>query len=140
MKDIENDINDFIDDIQDHILESLKAAGMSFVDKARARTKIEGGFGNITFNLRASTACVIVKDHEIVFRYSPPISNAPEGNSKGIVYAEEITNNIPGRERFENASLNLCKEFISFCSTARILSKFLCRTKLEKPRTSRSLH
>ena len=90
MKDIENDINGFIEDMQDHIFESRKAAGISFVDKARARTKSEGGFGNITWNLRASIACVVVKDHQIAFRYSPPISNAPEGNQKGIAHAEEI--------------------------------------------------
>ena len=90
MKDIDDDINTFMQGMQDHIVESLKAAGISFVDKARARTKSEGGFGNITWNLRASIACLIVKDHQIVFRYSPPISKAPEGNQKGIAYAEEI--------------------------------------------------
>lgn len=87
---IYKDIDGLLQRAESEIIEALKVAGKSFVDKARRKTKSEGSFNNITWNLRASIACVIVQNHEIVFRYAPPISNAPEGNQVGIAYAEEI--------------------------------------------------
>jgi hypothetical protein len=87
---IYKDIDGLLQMGEQEIIEALKKAGVSFVDKARRKTKSEGGFGNITWDLRASIACVIVQNHEIVYRYSPPIYNAPEGNQTGIAYAEEL--------------------------------------------------
>jgi hypothetical protein len=87
---IYKDIDGLVQRAEDDLVEALKKAGISFVDKARRKTKSEGGFGNITWNLRASIACVIVQNHEIIYRYSPTVSNATEGNSTGLAYAEEL--------------------------------------------------
>jgi hypothetical protein len=90
MSDIDKDLQQFIAEVELHVISSFKAAGKSFVDKARAKTKDEKGFGNITWNLRSSIGYVIVKDHNIVERYFPPYRNGSEGNKQGIAYAEEM--------------------------------------------------
>lgn len=66
--------------------------GCKVVDLARAKTKSEGGFGNITWNLRGSIGCVLLINHKIPdeFIYFPTVSKGEEGRQKGIDYAREI--------------------------------------------------
>ena len=90
INDIENDFKQFIDGIISDGVEAGCKTLKKIVDKARARTKSENGFGNITWNLRASIGGVVVSDHQIVFTYFPKISQAPEGNTKGPAYAREL--------------------------------------------------
>jgi hypothetical protein len=90
MSDVFKDMENFLEDTYDEVVDSLKATGIRLVDKARAQTKSEGGFGNITWNLRASIGCVVVRDSEIVFTYFPAISLGDEGHKNGIAYVQEI--------------------------------------------------
>ena len=92
-----NDLNKHIDgtlnNILDEIADNMFDAGKLIVDKARAKTRAENGFNNITWNLRASIGCVLVYKHQIKGEhiYFPPISEGSEGRSKGIAYAKEIS-------------------------------------------------
>lgn len=90
IKELEKDFNKFTEAIKNDLAGKLFETLKILVDKARRKTKAEKGFGNITWNLRASIGGVIVKDHRIVHRYFPPIPLGVEGNLKGIAYAEEI--------------------------------------------------
>lgn len=52
--------------IEDKIIEACEFAGEGFVKAAREMTKEEGGFGDITGNLRSSIGYFIVKDGKII--------------------------------------------------------------------------
>jgi hypothetical protein len=92
MKDIEDYINETVNHWIDDIADSMFEAGKIVVDKARAQTKAEGGFGNITYNLRSSIGCVVVSNHQILDKhiYFPKIGKGDEGHKQGIAYAREI--------------------------------------------------
>ncbi|MFC4213482.1 hypothetical protein ACFOWA_19975 [Pedobacter lithocola] len=90
IKDIDDDINALINQEIDGIIDSLKESGKFYVDRARAQTKSDGGFSNLTYNLRESIGYVLVADHQIIDVYFPPISNASGGAAKGEAYAREI--------------------------------------------------
>jgi hypothetical protein len=90
MSDIEQDLNEFVEGMENDAVEALKGTIRELVDKARAKTKAEKGFNNITWNLRESIGGIIVKDHQIIDTYFPPIGKGPEGRKKGIAYAQEI--------------------------------------------------
>ena len=74
----------------DEITESYKRAGKVFVDRLRAKTKSDGGFGNITWNLRSSIGYLLLFDGEIVDTYFPKIKGGTEGEKTGLEYAQEI--------------------------------------------------
>ena len=94
LKDLYKEIDDFTDEVEEHMLSSLRQAGKQFVD--RARSKVKGvpfsgaGFGNITWDLRGSIGYVIVKNHHIIERYFPFIGLGDEGTKQGHAYAEEV--------------------------------------------------
>jgi len=87
-KTILEDVNIIISEMADRMFQ----AGKKVVDLARSKTKSEGGFGNITWNLRGSIGCVLLINHEIPeeYIYFPPVSKGGEGVKKGIDYAREI--------------------------------------------------
>jgi|GEM_PF-1574983 len=90
--DLEKDIRDSFESIVDDIAQNLFEAGCRAVDLARAKTKSEGGFGNITYNLRGSIGCVLVLNHSIADEhiYFPPLTAGEDGRQDGISYAREI--------------------------------------------------
>ena len=92
MKDIEDYINEKFNNWVDDIADTMFAAGKVIVDRARTQTKEEGGFGNITYNLRSSIGCVVVSNHQIQDKhiYFPKIGKGDEGHKQGIAYAREI--------------------------------------------------
>ena len=90
ISDIKKDFDLFEDSVEGFAERSLIETGKKFVDKARAKTKANGGFGNVTWNLRGSIGFVLVKDHKIVFTYFPPYPKGSEGVKQGIAYANEI--------------------------------------------------
>ena len=85
---IEDTFNGWVEDIADTMFES----GKIIVDLARAKTKAEGGFGNITYNLRSSIGCVVVSNHQIQDKhvYFPRIGKGDEGRKQGIALAREV--------------------------------------------------
>ena len=90
MADIDKDCNKFLVDIENDGLKALKGAIKFMVEKARAKTKAEKGFNNITWNLRESIGGVVVQHHEIMHTYFPKIGKGPDGRKEGIALAQEI--------------------------------------------------
>lgn len=90
--DLENDIRESLDFQIRSVADALFEAGKKAVDRARLQTRSEGGFGNITWNLRGSIGCVLLIDHELPseYIYFPPVSNGEEGRKIGEDYAREI--------------------------------------------------
>ena len=52
--------------VEDDIIRSMQYAGEKFVRDAREMTKAQGGFGDVTGNLRSSIGYFILKDGEII--------------------------------------------------------------------------
>lgn len=90
MADIDKDCDKFLVDIENDGLNALKGTIKLMVDKARAKTKAELGFNNITWNLRESIGGVVVQHHKIIHNYFPKIGKGPEGRKEGIALAQEI--------------------------------------------------
>jgi hypothetical protein len=91
-QDLENWIQDDLNEWFDELAAELLRVGRGLVDEARAKTKSEGGFGNITWNLRSSIGCAVVRNHTIRAEeiYFPQIAKGDEGHKTGIAYAREI--------------------------------------------------
>ena len=92
LNDIEKDFFQFEKQAAEDLVKTLKTVGMSTVDLARAKTKNEGGFNNITWALRSSIGCAISDPTgNVIFTYFPPLSKGAEGSAAGISYAHEIS-------------------------------------------------
>jgi len=75
----------------DSVVQSMSKVGRKLVDKARAKTREDGGFGNITWNLRGSIGMCIVNDEgKIVETYFPPINKGAHGRQVGVEMAESL--------------------------------------------------
>lgn len=72
------------------LVSTLREKGKKAVDAARAKTKVEGGFNNLTWNLRASIGMCLVYKGKIIETYFPPIGNGPHGAKIGPEMAEKI--------------------------------------------------
>jgi hypothetical protein len=99
-QDIERWINEDVDAWLNELADKLLAKGKELVDKARAKTAAEHGFNNITWNLRSSIGCAVVKDHAIdpARIYFPPIGKGDGGHKTGISYIKEIALLVDGDE------------------------------------------
>lgn len=96
--DLERWINDDVQDWIDEMTQALLKAGKILVDKARAKTKSEGGFNNITWNLRSSIGLCAVNQGKIVETYFPPIGKGEHGNTVGREMAERLALYSQGKE------------------------------------------
>jgi hypothetical protein len=90
--DLQKWIQDDLDAWFDELAAEFLRVGKDMVDKARAKTRDDGGFGNITWNLRSSIGCAVVRKHTIKEDeiYFPPIGKGDLGHSTGIAYIKEI--------------------------------------------------
>ena len=102
MKAIEKYIDDTFNGWVEDIADTMFQSGKIIVDLARAKTKAEGGFGNITYNLRSSIGCVVVSNHQIQDKhvYFPKLANGDEGRKKGIALAREVALLVDDGETF----------------------------------------
>jgi hypothetical protein len=100
MSDLDSIINEDTDVWFDEMVDSLRQTGRMLVDRARAKTKADGGFGNITWNLRSSIGmCLVDETGSIVETYFPPIGKGEHGNTIGRDLAERLA--VYGREAKE---------------------------------------
>ena len=83
---VKGDIDAWFMDLAEH----FKARGRELVDKARAKTKSDGGFGNITWNLRGSIGMCVVLNGKIIDTYFPPITKGEHGTTLGRDMAEKL--------------------------------------------------
>lgn len=74
----------------DELVETFREKGREFTTRARAKTKSEGGFGNITWNLRSSIGYCLVYEKKVVESYFPSIKGNTTGESKGRELAESV--------------------------------------------------
>ena len=81
------ELNQFAQDIEDDIIESMKQAGEDFVTGAREMGKSKGGFGDVTKALRSSIGYVIRKDGEIIF-------GDFKGNTEGVAAAKRAVEEV----------------------------------------------
>jgi hypothetical protein len=90
-KELEDFINGEVEAWFDELVDSLRKTGRALVDKARAKTKQDGGFGNITWNLRASIGmCLVDETGLIIETYFPKIGKGAHGDQIGTDMAEAI--------------------------------------------------
>lgn len=90
MSDIAKIIQEDTQEWLDELMETFREQGREFTKRARAKTKAEGGFGNITWNLRSSIGYCLVYQGRVIETYFPPIKGGTEGEQKGEDYAREI--------------------------------------------------
>lgn len=86
------------DEIDKEIIRAMSYAGEKFVTNARNMTKTQGGFGDVTGNLRSSIGYFILKDGEIIKsdtkQFSGNKGNGSEGFASaitGLLYIEKKT-------------------------------------------------
>jgi len=91
---IEQDANDWFTSL----MEVYRTKGKIAVDRARAKTKSDGGFGNITWNLRGSIGMCIVQQGKIIETYFPPIGKGDEGTKIGIETAQRLAIYSAGKD------------------------------------------
>jgi len=90
MSDVEKYIKQETDKWFNELMEVLRSQGKLFTKRARAKTKSEGGFGNITWNLRSSIGFCLVYQGKVVETYFPRIKNGTTGNEKGRELAKKV--------------------------------------------------
>jgi hypothetical protein len=97
-----NDISEYIDlafaQNEQAIINAYKYVGEEFVRKARLKTSEDGGFRDITGNLRSSIGYIILKDGASVsqsFEPSTRGSDKATGLSKAKAYAKELADGFP---------------------------------------------
>ncbi len=90
MADVEAYINDEVQTWFDELVEELRQKGKEFTRKARARTKTQGGFNDVTGNLRSSIGFCLVYENRVVESYFPPIKGGTTGEKTGARYAQGI--------------------------------------------------
>ena len=90
MADIEKQINNATQAWFNNLLETFRTKGREFTKRAREQTKSDGGFGNITWNLRGSIGYILLNDGVVIESYFPPLPDGELGRVTGDAYAREI--------------------------------------------------
>jgi hypothetical protein len=90
MSDVEAYIKAETEAFFDEMVETFRQQGREFTEKARAKTKAEGSFGNVTYNLRSSIGYCLMYEGKIVESYFPAIIGGTEGQEVGTELAERL--------------------------------------------------
>jgi hypothetical protein len=98
VKELEDRIQADADEWINGLMEVYRTKGKLAVDRARAKTKSDGGFGNITWNLRGSIVMCIVQQGRIIETYSPPIGKGDEGTRIGMETAQRLATYSSGKD------------------------------------------
>lgn len=98
---LEDMINSDVDKIINETAKSMFSAGKVITDKAVAKTKdgafTGGGFGNISYDLRSSMGCGLVKSNKVTQNYFPfgkTTTGKKHGKDLLTTVAAEITEEI----------------------------------------------
>ena len=96
-----NDISRYLqkvtDKVEKRIFNTLVYVGEWFVSEARSMTKSEGGFGDVTGNLRSSVGYFILKNGHIVHENTAKI----HGGTEGIAAAKNVLRDIKKIKGFQ---------------------------------------
>lgn len=83
----------FVGEVEDKMILVMQYAGEQFVRDARKMTRSEGGFGDVTGNLRSSIGYFILKDGQIIrskIYKEPKSKDGITGRNAGKQYLEQI--------------------------------------------------
>lgn len=94
IKEFRREMDQMSAEIDRDILESLQQAGEDFVNSARSMGKSQGGFGDVTGNLRSSIGYVIRRDGEI-------IHGDFNGTPEGVAAAKKTVDEVEKHEGFQ---------------------------------------
>lgn len=78
----------FVGDVEDKMIMVMKYTGEQFIKDARKMKKSEGGFGDVTKNLRSSIGYFILKDGQILFENL-------RGKASGKSAARQFVESLP---------------------------------------------
>jgi hypothetical protein len=76
-------LDQWSDEIEEQIIKILSRVGEEFVKSAREMSKAQGGFGDVTGNLRSSIGYFVLKDGEIIDQ-KIYLSNAGTDRNTGV--------------------------------------------------------
>ncbi|TXK52388.1 hypothetical protein FVR03_01340 [Pontibacter qinzhouensis] len=78
-----------------HVIQAFTDAGNAWQERAKLKTKSQGSFGNITFNLRSSIGYILLKDGVELAESFEVVGTGDAGAEKGLAYARELAGNYP---------------------------------------------
>lgn len=90
VNDISKYLQKVIDKTERRIYNSLVYVGESFVANARSMTKTEGGFGDVTGNLRSSIGYFILKNGRVVHQNLKQFHGGTEGAASARKVLSEV--------------------------------------------------
>lgn len=96
--DLEGYIKQRLERVQQAVLNAYNLAGLEFVKSARIKTKAEGGFGDITGNLRSSIGYIVMLNGKQMFADFTEADFGTErapGTLQGSIFANEIADGYP---------------------------------------------
>lgn len=98
LPDIETFIQSKIQQGTQAVINAYKFAGETFVREARIKTAADGGFNDITGNLRSSIGYIIINNGKQLisnFEESGLGTDKATGISQGVEFAEEVATEFP---------------------------------------------
>ena len=87
-------LDQWSEEIEERIIRILARVGEEFVKAAREMSKSQGGFSDVTGNLRSSIGYFILKDGEIINRRIY-LSNVGTDRKKGIETSMKLVQQLP---------------------------------------------
>lgn len=82
-------LDQWSDEIEEQIIRILTRVGEEFVKAAREMSKAQGGFGDVTGNLRSSIGYYLLKDGEIISQRIY-LSNAGTDRKTGVATSRKL--------------------------------------------------
>ena len=92
-KEIQKEIDAFLNRVEKVTQNELMQVGLKFVERARLKTKSQGGFDDQTGNLRSSIGFILLKDGQMVYENyeaSRRGTDKATGVAAGREYAEKL--------------------------------------------------
>lgn len=87
-------LDQWSDEIEEQVIRILTRVGEEFVKAAREMSKAQGGFGDVTGNLRSSIGYFILKDGEIVNQMIY-LSSIGTDKATGVATSKRIVESMP---------------------------------------------
>ena len=87
---ISKEIDLAVREYRQEVLQAYREAATVWMERARQKTKAQGSFGNITFNLRSSIGFLLLDNGGEVAIEFEAVANGDEGVKKGMDYAREL--------------------------------------------------
>lgn len=90
MASIRKEIDRAVAEHKQEVIQAYRDAATVWMERAKEKTKAQGSFGNITFNLRSSIGFLLLDNGREVAIEFETVGNGDEGVKKGMDYAREL--------------------------------------------------